>query len=159
MTYDEEFEYLFREYYDRMYYRAYSYVGDAETSKDIVSDAFGYVWERYASLRGGNVAAVLFQQVRSRSIDVFRHRKVVERHAALWLYLAERDTGIEDDDERLTRIQGVIDTLPERTRSVLEECYFNGSKYAEAASKFSISTNAVKKHIMKALRALREEFK
>ena len=45
LKYGKEFERLFAEYYNRMYYRAYHYVNDTEISKDIVSDAFGYVWE------------------------------------------------------------------------------------------------------------------
>ena len=51
LKYGKEFERLFAEYYNRMYYRAYHYVNDTEISKDIVSDAFGYVWEHYEALR------------------------------------------------------------------------------------------------------------
>ena len=87
LKYGKEFERLFAEYYNRMYYRAYHYVNDTEISKDIVSDAFGYVWEHYEALRKIDTVAVLFQQVRSRSIDFFRHRKVVERYADLYLQL------------------------------------------------------------------------
>ena len=46
-----------------------------------------------------------------------------------------------------------------RTRYVLEECYFHRKKYAEVAENIGISINAVKKHIMKALNLLREEFR
>ena len=149
LKYGKEFERLFAEYYNRMYYRAYHYVNDTEISKDIVSDAFGYVWEHYEALRKIDTVAVLFQQVRSRSIDFFRHRKVVERYADLYLQLTlEEEVPLQEEDERLARIAGV-----------LEECYFHRKKYAEVAENIGISINAVKKHIMKALNLLREEFR
>ena len=40
----------------------------------------------------------------------------------------------------------------------MEECYFNRKKYAEVAEMLNISPSAVNKHVMKALRLLREEF-
>ncbi|MCD7941346.1 MAG: hypothetical protein LUH50_15555 [Bacteroides intestinalis] len=40
----QDFERLFREYYSRLYYFAYDYVEDIETSKDIVSEVFATVW-------------------------------------------------------------------------------------------------------------------
>ena len=105
LKYGKEFERLFAEYYNRMYYRAYHYVNDTEISKDIVSDAFGYVWEHYEALRKIDTVAVLFQQVRSRSIDFFRHRKVVERYADLYLQLTlEEEVPLQEEDERLARI-------------------------------------------------------
>ena len=160
LKYGKEFERLFAEYYNRMYYRAYHYVNDTEISKDIVSDAFGYVWEHYEALRQIDTVAVLFQQVRSRSIDFFRHRKVVERYADLYLQLTlEEEVPLQEEDERLARIAGVLNRLPVRTRYVLEECYFHRKKYAEVAENIGISINAVKKHIMKALNLLREEFR
>ena len=51
----------------------------------------------------------------------------------------------------------IINTLPPKTKKVLEECYFNQKKYSEVAQMLNISTNTVKKHIMKALSSLREE--
>ena len=49
-----------------------------------------------------------------------------------------------------------METLPPKTRHVLEECYFNNKKYKEVADSLEVSTNAVKKHIVKALGLLRE---
>ena len=124
LKYGKEFERLFAEYYNRMYYRAYHYVNDTEISKDIVSDAFGYVWEHYEALRKIDTVAVLFQQVRSRSIDFFRHRKVVERYADLYLQLTlEEEVPLQEEDERLARIAGAIESMRTVTVSAFNESF------------------------------------
>ena len=85
---------------------------------------------------------------------------MVERYADLYLQLTlEEEVPLQEEDERLARIAGVLNRLPVRTRYVLEECYFHRKKYAEVAENIGISINAVKKHIMKALNLLREEFR
>ena len=43
-----------------------------------------------------------------------------------------------------------------KTRRVLDLCYFQGKKYAEAAEVLGISANTVHKHISKAMAFLRE---
>ena len=70
----------------------------------------------------------------------------------------------EDDDywqfmeERMDEIGAVIDTMPSKTRFVLEQCYFEEHTYKEVAEMLDISTNGVKKHIMKAFSMLRSHF-
>ena len=44
------------------------------------------------------------------------------------------------------------------TRHILEECYLHEKKYKEVAAELNISISAVRKHIVKALKAIREEF-
>ena len=52
----------------------------------------------------------------------------------------------------------VIEELTDPTKTILKECYYENKKYQEVADEFGISTNGVTKHIMKALRLIREEF-
>lgn len=67
------------------------------------------------------------------------------------------DVDMEPDEieERMRVVREYIDQLPPKTKLVLEECYFNKKKYKEVASALDVSTNAVKKHIVKALSLLR----
>ena len=51
-----------------------------------------------------------------------------------------------------------VEELTDPTKTILKECYYENKKYQEVADEFGISTNGVKKHIMKALRLIREEF-
>ena len=41
---------LFKEYYPQLYYYAYHLINDIEASKDIVSDAFEFLWNNYGKV-------------------------------------------------------------------------------------------------------------
>ena len=56
------------------------------------------------------------------------------------------------------KIQKVLDGMTPHTRHILEECYLHEKKYKEVAAELNISISAVRKHIVKALKAIREEF-
>ena len=154
-----EFEKLFKENYTRLCQCAYYYLNDKGASEDVVNDAFEYVWKNYRQLKDVNCVAVLFQQVKNRSINNLRHLKIVEKHT---LELMKTDSDVENfsepEDERLERIQKIINGLSPQSRKVLEACYFHGKKYAEVGDELGISVNTVKKHIMKILSLLRKEF-
>lgn len=158
--YEQEFERLFKEHYTPLYHYAYRFLNDMETSKDVVNSAFEYLWRNYETARTENPVAVLYQTVRTKSIDWWRHTQVEASYAEAYSRMAS-ETEEEDEsekEEQLERVRKVLDRLSPQTRHILEECYFNQRKYAEVAAMLNISTNAVKKHIMKALRLLREEF-
>ena len=75
LRYGKEFEELYTGNYSRLYYYAYQFLNDAEVSRDVVNDAFEYVWKNYENFRKMNVVAILFQSVRNKSIDTFRQIK------------------------------------------------------------------------------------
>ena len=79
----KEFEALFTENYTRLYHLAYQYLNDAETSKDIVSDAFEYLWRNYETFREKNPLVILHQTVRTKSIDYYRHSRVESNYAEI----------------------------------------------------------------------------
>ena len=74
--------------------------------------------------------------------------------------VTEEDADIAPDEmeERVQHIEKFIEQLTDPTKTILKECYFDNKKYQEVAEEFGISINGIKKHIMKALRLLREEF-
>jgi RNA polymerase sigma-70 factor (ECF subfamily) len=68
------------------------------------------------------------------------------------------DTTPDEREERIRRIEAFIEQLKDPTKTILKECYYENKKYQEVAENFGISISGVKKHIMKALKMLREEF-
>ena len=100
--------------------------------------------------------AYLYVQTRNRCIDYLRHRQVEEQYADFYRIVTEEDTDTFPDEmeERVQRIEKIIEQLTDPTKTILKECYFDNRKYQEVADKFGISISGVKKHIMKALRLL-----
>ncbi len=159
---EKEFEKLFTDNYSRLYFYALTYINDSETCKDIVSDVFESVWDNYDRLGvRGDLTAYLYSCISNKCIDYIRRQEIEEKYIDFHLKAAELHAYYPNNnevDERMVKVAKVIERMPSRTRYVLEECYFNKKKYREVAEVLEITTDGVKKHIMKALKMLRDEF-
>lgn len=154
-----QFEELFKKNYSKLYYVAFSIVKDEEDAHDIVSDFFASLWEHYDDdIQHTYNRTYFYRSVQRRCLDFIKHNKVKDKYNQ---YLLENYTFFGDDeieDERLKRIEQVIDQMSERTKFVLDKCYMEGKKYVEVAEMLSISRDGVRKHITKALSMLRAAF-
>ena len=54
------------------------------------------------------------------------------------------------------RIYEVLNVLKPPTKEILEACYIQGKKYKEVAEEMKINIATVKKHMVKALKILRD---
>lgn len=154
------FEQLYKENYARLYYYAFRFITDEEVCKDIVNDVFEKAWLHFEDLKPDTATAYLYVQTRNRCLDHLRHRQVEEQYADFYRIVTEEDADIAPDEmeERVQRIEKCIEQLKDPTKTILKECYFDNKKYQEVAEEFGITIHGIKKHIMKALRLLREEF-
>ncbi len=155
-----EFEQLYKDNYARLYYYAFLFISNAEICKDIVNDVFEKVWSQFESLQQETITAYLYANVRNKCIDHLRHSQVEEQYADFYRAITqeEADNGFSEREERIARIEKVIEDLTDPTKTILKECYYENKKYKEVADEFGMSINGIKKHVMKALRLIREEF-
>lgn len=155
----DTFERFFKTNFDKFYCYTLHLLNDEECSRDIVYDAMEYVWANFHDGRVDDWFRYSVSFIRNRCIDHIRHRAVHQRYADFYIHAVERSQEMMTDegDTRLAAIRRVVDTLPPRTRLVLQECYIHKKKYKEVAEELEISTSAVKKHIVKALRTIREK--
>lgn len=154
-----EFDQLFKQYYPQLYYYAFSFVNNIETSKDIASDAFESVWQNFSQINKGTVTAYLYTFVRNKCIDYLRHQNIHEQYVELYTDITQHyvEQEYNEMDEKVASIRKAMLKLTPHTRHILEECYVQRKKYQEVADELNISTNAVKKHIIKALQVIRAE--
>lgn len=155
----ETFEEFFKANFERFYCYALHLLNDEECSRDIVYDALEYVWQNYSDEAVDNWFRYTMSTVRNRCLDHIRHQAVHKRYADFFVHAVEYQTeqGDSEEDTRLLAIRQIMETLAPRTRLVLQECYIHKKKYKEVAAEMDISVNAVKKHIVKALKTIREE--
>lgn len=157
----EEFNGIFKQYYSDLFYYAYGFIDNQETCRDLVSDVFGNAWETRHKLKIDTIKNYLYTSVRNGCIRYLRHEQAAQNYIEHIIIAAQADDGIqpEEYEARITHMNSVIDELPEKTRFVLERCYYQNKKYTEVAEELEISTNGVKKHIMKGLSTLRLRLK
>ena len=150
---------LFKEYYPQLYYYAYHLINDIEASKDIVSDAFEFLWNNYDKVNKATVKSYLYTYVRNKSIDYLRHQNVHQQFVQLYTDLTQNyvETDYQEWDEKMLAIQKAMQKLTPHTKHILEECYVEKKKYQEVAEELNVSVAAIHKNIVKALRILREE--
>ena len=156
----KEFDEIFRLYYSQLYFFARQFLMDTEDCQDIVSDAFEDVWLNFSSIRADAAKSFLYTDVRRKCIDRLRHLNTQRQYAEVCRKITEcydTDDGIREMEERERIIGQVIDDLQHpTTREIFVACYVDHKKYVSVAEEKGISVSTVKKHIVKALKAIRE---
>ncbi len=155
----EVFGRLFRSQYPRLYYYALQLLKDEEASRDIVSEVFSRVWEGFGSYELQTLPAFLMKTVRNKCLDFLRHSAVHAQYAAYYLHAVDECCADSpENEERQRLVAEMLDLLPDTTRHVLEECYLNHKKYREVAEEMNVCQETVKRHVMRALKLLREHY-
>lgn len=157
-TYKEIFERIYTENYVRLYYYALHIVNEEETAKDILNDVFTVLWKNISHVESSNVNAYLMTSVRNKAVDYLRRNVLQSHYSEEYLHTAEQFyTDYSNEKDQL--VEEMLGQLTPPTDQILEMCYLRRMKYAEVAEALHISTSTVKKHIMKALKTLRELYR
>ncbi len=157
LFYRKTFDRIYTEHYARIYRYAFQITGDSETSRDIASDVFMGLWKNIASIDLNQLNAYLLTSTRNRCTDHLRHALLVDHYAEEFVTnYSEIYTDYAEEQEKDELVHRLMSQLPELTRHILERCYFHRRKYAEVAEELQISPDTVKKHVMKALKMLKE---
>ncbi len=161
------FRQLYRMYFQRLFLFARKFVSD-EQAKDAVQDCFYTFWVNREKIEiTSSVSAYLFTVVKNRCYKLLKEeqRKTLdEQNFGLKLkqeelqYFINSEKSIFEFDVK-DRIENVMRNLPEKCEEVFRESRFNGLSNKDIAAKFNISEKAVEKHISKALKLFRLEFK
>lgn len=159
----KEFETFFRENYVRALRHAAAVLHDEEGARDVVADAFERIYTLCSSGRcPDNHAAYLMTTVHHLSVDYLRQKNRQTAYAKLFL-AAHIDLSVSENplehERKMASIMEAVNLLTPRTQQVLKACYVERKKYKEVAEELNISKSAVKKHIMNALKTLREIFR
>ena len=160
----EQFEVLFKEYYERLCQFAIKYVKNIEQSEGVVQDTFYNIWKNHktinitTSLKAYLYTAVrnnCLQKLRTRSLDI-KYENYYKSH-----YVNESISPADElDAKELSKvINKALNSLPERCREIFKMSRYEGLKYHEIADKLSISIKTVEANMGKALKRFRSYLK
>lgn len=159
MEHKKEFDKLFKTYYIPLRTFAMQYITDADDAADIVTATFEDLWTNFADVDATTVKAWLYVSVRNHCIDTLRRRKCHEQYIEfVTLMSGEQMTEEVDFDAAYKKqlVENIFNVLQPPTSDILRACYVEGKKYKEVAENMDISVSTVKKHIIKALKTIRE---
>ena len=162
----ENFELIFKKYYQRLCFYARKFIDDDAIAKDIVQDVFMNLWDRKEIIELEVVLrAYLFKSVYHRCLNHLDHKKLTDRHHETinkelknleFEYYNSSDNQEHSLFELEVKIDTSIESLPPQCRNVFEMSRLKGLKNREIADELNISIKVVEKHISKALIILRE---
>ena len=153
-----EFDNFFMLYHSQLYYFAMQYITDEEEAHDIVSAAYEDLWRNFATVKMSTVKQLLYTNVKNKCIDSLRRRKCHERYVEFTTIMSSDYISKHDSDKEYNEqiIGEIMKKIEYPTVDILRACYIDGKKYREVADEMGISISTVKKHMVKALKIIRE---
>lgn len=159
MSRESDFDGIFRQYYEKLYRFVQQFIADRDDSHDIVTAVFEDLWRNFSSIDLSTIQPYLYQTTRNRIIDFLRRDGKRQRYTAYAMKMTERyenpNTIIERNHNQKI-IADVLHRIGPPTSEVLKACYIDGKKYKEVAEEMGMSLASVKKHMVKALKMVRE---
>ncbi|WP_159470540.1 RNA polymerase sigma-70 factor [Dyadobacter sp. 3J3] len=156
------FEMLFNRNYSNLVYFSFNIVKDKREAEDIAQDAFITFWNRKEEV-AANVDAIksfLYTTVKNASLNLLRHKKVVEKFSLHLPELVEDKTIINSiiESEVYSKIHQALKDLPPACQQIARMSYLDDKKNHEIAEELGISVNTVKTQKQRAMQLLRPKF-
>ena len=157
------FEDVFRRYYSPLCWYAMSITGSMEAAEEIVEDLFYGFWKNRESLPlFRSMKSYLYVAVRNHSFQYCEHQEVRNRYREFVLSRKEQTQDSSPQEQmEYQELKSLIDTtlarMPERRLCIFRMHRMEGKKYAEIASRLSLSVKTVEAEMTKALKTLRKE--
>ncbi|UCH14381.1 MAG: RNA polymerase sigma-70 factor [Bacteroidales bacterium] len=165
------FKILFEIYYQKLYLYAKSYVGDADTAKDIVQDLFITLWEKKKNMViVSSLSSYFFRAIHNKCIQFLRHKKVIfkfrEKHMlklkeAEILYNTSVDFTFSEVqfNEILNILNRTYNSLSGKTREVFRLSRIEARRNQDIADTLNINIKTVEYYITKALKIFHRSLK
>lgn len=158
---NEAFTELYDRYHDGICRFIVKYLKSIELAEDICQNVFLKIWEqKEQSVQILEFGAYVFTIAKRQSFD-FLKRAAIEQTAMSVVINNYKPVlnSIEDDhqtNEYMAFINKVLSELPEQTQRVFRLCRQENKSYDEAAEILGISRHAIKKHMVRAMKVLKD---
>lgn len=158
----DAFRELFEELNPALLRFAWRYTRDADTSRDIVQDAFLKVWEKRETLDPSkSILGFMYTMVRNRALNLARDSHYTNSVDADEVIIEDVPSPDEEADFAVLeeKVFEWIESLPKRRREAFKLSRFEGLTHAEIAVVMNLTPRTVNTHLMLALRDLRGKLK
>ncbi len=152
----QKVEMLFRQYYKRMYAKAFGLLYDEQESKDVVSDIFVSLLESKIELLPSAEGQYLLSAMHNRCLKRLRDKSNRERIAKLYA------DSLQDEEDEERRLQELVDfanrELSEQELTIFTMRFIDGREYKEICDVVGISRFAVWKHLKHIMNLLKQYY-
>lgn len=157
----EEFEVLFKQYFNPLTNFAYKYLNNWEDAKEVVQDTFAKVWNTRHNINvHTSIQSYLYQATKNSVIDFVRKTKKHSR--------TEDDTNLSEEaiPENSSSLkpylikQAILEAMEQlkpKNKEIFRLNKMEGLTYKEIAAHLNISERSVEDNISRALKILKKE--
>ncbi|WP_240388169.1 RNA polymerase sigma factor [Butyricimonas synergistica] len=148
---------LFERYYKPLVLFADGMLHDLSAAEDVVQEQLVKLWEEalYERIHERALSTFLFTMVKNSCTNQLLRRGIKTELLALPHYQIAQEEAQELDPEVVHMVRKALDSLPEKTRGVVECVMLRGRMYKEAAEELGVSLNTVKTLLKIGLKELR----
>lgn len=160
----EEFEEIFKEYFNPLVNFVNQYLKNYENSKEVVQITFLKLWEKRASLKiQTSLKNYLYRSAKNSMIDFIRkHQKVTtvsDDDGRILNNLPEKDDSFLSPFIIRNEIIRALNNLKPKNKEIFILSKFEGLTYEEIALHLNISKRSVEDNIARALAILKDKLK
>ena len=158
----QAFSILVRRHTDRFYAAAFRMTGRASEAEDLVQDAFLKIWQKpdiWKDDKGAKFTTWFYRILVNQNIDRMRKNQKVVSDEGIMPFIADAGNSPEENtaiDEEQRRLEAAIAVLPERQRTALNLCFYEGLSNAEAAGIMGVKVKALESLLIRAKTGLRD---
>ncbi len=156
----QEYELLFREFYQPLLSYAVSILKSEAEAEEIVQDIFFVLWKNKNTIEiHTSFSAYLYKAVYNNCLQFLKKEKRkwnYQQDQRNWNFYESLNPGeILQYKELYKKINRVVEELPENCKTIFKLNRFQGLKYSEIAKKLEISIKTVEANMTKALKYLK----
>ncbi len=167
---EKEFRTYFRDLYPQLAQYATRLLGTVDVD-DVLQGAFLELWNRRNDIStAAHVRAFTYRTVYTQSLNVLKHRAVVNRYSAAVIDMESKTAALLSPDacdvafnlackELSHKLTTAIEQLPPKSKEAFTLSYLHDMKNKDIAQEMGISVRTVDAHIYNALRTLRTKLK
>ncbi len=158
----QAFAILVRRHTERFHAAAYRMTNGAREAEDLVQDAFLKIWQKPEIWRedaGAKFTTWFYRILVNANIDRLRKTQKVVSGETILPFIADAGPTPETqtaDGEEQQKMERALATLPERQKTALTLCFYEGLSNAEAADAMGVKIKALESLLMRAKTGLRE---
>lgn len=158
----EAFAILVRRHTKMFFSAAYRMCSSQDEAEDIVQEAFLKLWKNphgWSPDNGAKFTTWFYRVVTNQALDYVRKKKPSYDSENLDRFVDGKQNQLQEleDNKMQVDIERAINALPERQRSALNLCFYEGLSNKEAADVLGVGIKALESLLMRAKAGLREE--
>lgn len=161
----QAFALLVRRHTERFFAAAYRMTSNVAEAEDLVQDAFLKIWQKpdiWKEDKGAKFTTWFYRVLVNQNIDRMRKRQKTTGDDTVLAYIPDGRINPEQEaamNEEQRDIEHALSSLPERQKTALTLCFYEGLSNADAANAMGVKIKALESLLMRAKTGVKDYLK